>query len=208
MFKRKRSPHDFAEEIKAHLELEGDELKAEGLSEEEAHRRARVEFGNVHAAQERFYLKGRWAWLDKLLRDVRYGFRSLLQSPGFAITTILTLALGMGANTAVFSVMNAVLLQSLPVADAGRVVVTLRREGAGCGELSIRCDWSGGCCARGKRRPCRARGKCGTVDRASRRMNETAFQMRLLRTLRKKSSPSARAFSMIFGLLPCSISVS
>ena len=122
MFWRKRSTDDFAEEIKSHLELEADELKREGLSEDEARRTARVEFGNVRLAQERFYEKSRWAWLDKLWRDVRFGVRGLRQSPGFAITAILTLALGVGANTAVFSVMNAVLLRSLPVSDPQRVV--------------------------------------------------------------------------------------
>jgi predicted permease len=122
MFRRKRSGEDFAEEIRAHLELEAQELRREGLSEEEARSKARRSFGNVRAAQERFYLRGRWVWLDKFLRDLRRGFRSLVQSPGFTITAILTLALGIGANTAVFSVMNAVLLQSLPVADANRIV--------------------------------------------------------------------------------------
>jgi predicted permease len=122
MFRRKRSAEDFAEEIKAHLELEADALESEGLSEGEARWKARREFGNIRAAQERFYMKGRWVWLDKLWRDLRFGFRSLRQSPGFAATAILTLALGIGANTAVFSVMNAVLLKSLPVADPDRVV--------------------------------------------------------------------------------------
>ena len=121
MFKRKRSAQDFAEEIQAHLALEADELQAEGLSDPEARRRARIEFGNVQTAQEQFYLKSRWQWLDKLVRDLRYGMRSLLQSPGFAITAILTLALGVGANTAVFSVMNVILLRSLPVADPSQL---------------------------------------------------------------------------------------
>ena len=122
MFGRKRSAQDFAEEIKAHLELEADDLKQEGLSEDEARWKARRAFGNVSAAQERFYIKDRWEWWDQLWRGLRFGLRSLRQSPGFAVTAIITLALGVGANTAVFSVMNAVLLRSLPIADPQQVV--------------------------------------------------------------------------------------
>jgi len=122
MFRRKRSAKDFAEEIKTHLELEADELQSSGLSEDEARWMARRQFGSVRAAQEQFYLRGRWVGLDKLLRDVRFGLRSLRQSPGFALTAIVTLALGVGANTAVFSLMNAVLLRSLPVNDPDRLV--------------------------------------------------------------------------------------
>ena len=122
MFRRKRSAKDFAEEMQSHLELEADDLKAEGLSEAEARRTARVEFGSIDAAQERFYSKDRWVWLDNSLRNIRFAWRSLAKSPGFAVTAILTLALGVGANTAVFSVMNAVLLRSLPISDPDQVV--------------------------------------------------------------------------------------
>jgi hypothetical protein len=75
MFKRRRSADDFAEEIKAHLRLEADEPKWEGLTEEEARRRARVEFGNVHAAQERFYLRNRVVWFDNVVRDTKLAIR-------------------------------------------------------------------------------------------------------------------------------------
>jgi hypothetical protein len=71
MFKRRRSTEDFSQEIKAHLELEADDLKGEGMNEEEAHRRAKVEFGNAQLAQERFYLRDRVLWFDNLTRDLR-----------------------------------------------------------------------------------------------------------------------------------------
>jgi len=141
MFWRKRTTEDFAEEIKSHLELEADDLKREGSSEDEARWKARREFGSVRAAQERFYLKDRWEWLDKMWRDVRFGLRGLRQSPGFAVTAILTLALGMGANTAVFSVMNAVLLRSLPVNDP-QSVVYVKTSGAPNRSNQTGDDWN------------------------------------------------------------------
>ncbi len=122
MFEQKRSAKDFSEEMQAHIELEAEELRREGLSEEDARRQARRKFGSVRREQERFYMKSRWVWLDHWVRDLKHSMRSLVESPGFTVTAIVTLALGVGANTAVFSVMNAVLLKSLPVSDPDRVV--------------------------------------------------------------------------------------
>jgi macrolide transport system ATP-binding/permease protein len=122
MFRRKRSAHDFAEEIKAHLDLEADELKREGLSEDEARRKARVEFGSVRAAQEHFYLKSRIVWLDNLVHDLKYAIRQLVKNPGFSLTAILVLALGMGAGVAIFAFVNAALLEPLPYANPGRLM--------------------------------------------------------------------------------------
>src|SRR5271170_7960892 len=117
MFKRKRSTDDFAEEIKAHLELEADELKGEGASEEDARRRARVEFGSVSTAQERFYLRSRVVWFDNLVHDTRFAIRQLAKNPGFAATAIIVLALGIGAGVAIFAFVDAALLEPLPYAN-------------------------------------------------------------------------------------------
>jgi putative ABC transport system permease protein len=114
MFRRKRSSSDFAEEIQSHLALEADELRREGLTEAEAERRARVEFGSVAAAQERFNLRNRMAWMDNLAQDVKFAIRQMTRKPGFAAAVVLTMALAIGANAAIFSVLNSVLLKPLP----------------------------------------------------------------------------------------------
>jgi macrolide transport system ATP-binding/permease protein len=122
VFKRTRSTDDFAEEIKAHLELEADELQREGLSGDEARRRARVDFGNVAMAQERFYLRDRMVWFDNLVRDIRFAIRQLIKNPGFATTAILVLALGMGVSVAIFGFVDAALLEPLPYANPSQLM--------------------------------------------------------------------------------------
>ena len=128
MFGRKRSRDDFAEEITAHLEIEADELKYEGLTDEDARRRAKIEFGNVRVAQERFYMKSRVPWLDNLLRDVSFAIRQFIKNPGFAATAILVLALGIGASVAIFAFVDAALIKPLPYADPQRLVHVTERE--------------------------------------------------------------------------------
>src|ERR1051326_6461299 len=97
--RRKRSDDDFAEEIRANIDIETDRLMAEGMDPEAARAAARRAFGNVAQAQERFYESNRVLWLEDFCRDGRHALRGMLKHPGFALTAILTLALGIGANT-------------------------------------------------------------------------------------------------------------
>jgi predicted permease len=120
---RRRSNEDFAEEIAAHIAHETKRLVEDhGLSVTEARAQARRSFGNITRSQERFYETSRPMWFEDFKRDVRWTARGLRKSPGFAALVVLTLALGIGANTAIFSVLNALLLTPLPYQDANRVV--------------------------------------------------------------------------------------
>lgn len=121
-----RVEHDIDRELAFHLAERVDQLQAEGLTPDEARRRAARQFGNVLVQSERTRDMDVSVALDARVRDVRYALRSLRRTPGFALTAVLTLALGIGANASVFSAIDAILLQPLPFPD-GHQLVHLRQ---------------------------------------------------------------------------------
>src|SRR5258708_13125131 len=108
MFRRRRKASDFSAEIEAHIQLEIERLRELGLSEQDAEAAARRAFGNPTIAAERYYEKSRWLWLDHLRQDLRYAFRLITKNPTLSAIIVLTLALGIGATSVIFSVVRAV----------------------------------------------------------------------------------------------------
>jgi putative ABC transport system permease protein len=123
IFDRRHRAPDLRDEIRAHIAMEEQENLHAGMPPEEAHYAALRRFGNVTLAQERS--RDMWVWngVETLWQDIRYGLRQLRRSPGFATVAVLTLALGIGANTAIFQLLDAVRLRSLPVPNPRRLTL-------------------------------------------------------------------------------------
>lgn len=120
--RRQDRERELDRELASHLEAEAEEQREAGLTSEEAYFAARRHFGNATLVKEEVREIERWIWADRFARHLKYGARSLRKSPGFTAVAVLTLALGIGANAAIFSAINALILRSLPFPDADQLV--------------------------------------------------------------------------------------
>jgi predicted permease len=123
LFGRNRAGQRLEDELRFHLDRENGENIASGMSPEDARKAAMCTFGNPALVRDQVRTTWNWYSLDKLGRDLKYGVRTLVRSPGFAIVSVLVMALGIGATTSLFTMVRAVLLRPLPFRDSGRLVM-------------------------------------------------------------------------------------
>jgi putative ABC transport system permease protein len=144
VFRRSQVETEMEQEFRSHLRIRAQDLERQGLSRAEAERQARIEFGGYQRYKEECREALGTRLLGEIVADVRYGLRQLRRNPGFTTVGILTLALGIGTNTAIFSVVYGVLLRPLPYPNPGRLVSLYETEGPGTYEpvpyLDFR-DW-------------------------------------------------------------------
>ena len=129
LMRYRRLDRELQDEILAHIELAERDALARGLSPEEARRAARIRFGGIEQVKEEHRDQRSLRWIETLLRDFRYGLSSLRRDPGFAVVAVGVLALGIGANTAMFSIVDAVLLKPVPFPEPQRMVSLSEAEG-------------------------------------------------------------------------------
>ena len=132
LFSRRRRYIDLSVSIQEHIAERADELEEQGMTRPEAEQTARREFGNVALISERSREAWQWPIVESVLADLKFTLRRLSKSPGFTLAVLLTLAIGIGANTAVFTVIDSILIKPLPYPDSGRIVsLSLDAPGAG-----------------------------------------------------------------------------
>jgi predicted permease len=130
-FRRRDADAELQEEMDVHVAAEIEENMARGYSEEEARRAALLKFGNAQQVRERVWRQNTISWLDSVGRDLKFGARALRRSPGFAVVAIVVIALGIGVNAALFTVVRSVLLRPLPFRDPQRLVRLYENLNAG-----------------------------------------------------------------------------
>jgi predicted permease len=128
---RERFAKELEDEMQLHLELRRQQQEESGVAPMDARAAAYRRFGNPTLVRERSYTSWGWSWLEGLLQDLLYGLRAMLRSPGITIVALLSLALGIGANTAIFSLMDVVMLRSLPVKDPQQLVLLGKGNASG-----------------------------------------------------------------------------
>jgi predicted permease len=138
LFRRAQAEEELDDELRDHLERKTEEYLAKGMTQEEARRRARLDLGGIEQTKEKCRDARQVTWIQNFVQDLHFGLRMLRKSPGFTAVAILTLALGIGANTAIFTLLHASLWSPLPVSDPKEIFHLMRSssEGDFAGEWS------------------------------------------------------------------------
>src|ERR1700679_2971461 len=123
MFSKSRRENEFAAEIATHVQMQTEDNLRAGMSLDEAHRAALMKLGGLEQTQQAYRERGTMPFVENLLYDIRYTLRQCRRDPGFAVTAVIVLALGIGASAAIFSVVNPILLRPLPYPGAERITM-------------------------------------------------------------------------------------